>query len=352
MPITETINNIVRKRAQRLPFIKSQREHLKNILSHLNDLDVLLDTIKKEDIEQQGVYFSILQDNPKMRKYLSAVDTKSVRSHIEEQLKKLDILEKRFSRDTVRIAMIGFERQGKSTFLQAISGLHSEKVIPAYSGTSCTGAVSVIHNIEGPFRVEIEPYSREQFLSIVRQKLNKFFPNRIFAISNPMDLQTIDLSGFTSSDLTLQTEFHKFKEAYCNHVEDYYNLLGRDVFSLTDENEVAKHVAQYERFDEIPEDGYDEIKEPDVPGGKIKYQKNYYKYVAVKHVDIYTQFDSIDTRKIDLVDTVGLGDAANADKIEKEMFRVLKEDCDAAVDLFQPTTTAPGVDKIQLEILN
>ena len=122
MPITETINNIVRKRAQRLPFIKSQREHLKNILSHLNDLDVLLDTIKKEDIEQQGVYFSILQDNPKMRKYLSAVDTKSVRSHIEEQLKKLDILEKRFSRDTVRIAMIGFERQGKSTFLQAISG--------------------------------------------------------------------------------------------------------------------------------------------------------------------------------------------------------------------------------------
>ena len=89
MPITETINNIVRKRAQRLPFIKSQREHLNNILSRLNDLDVLLDTIKEEDIEQQGVYFSILQDNPKMRKYLSTVDTKSVRSHIEEQLKKL-----------------------------------------------------------------------------------------------------------------------------------------------------------------------------------------------------------------------------------------------------------------------
>lgn len=351
MCISEQIKGIVRHRTQRLPQIKAQREHLTKVLDKLDELDGLLSVIKSEETNQQGVYFSILQDNPKMMQALHIISTSEVRTKIKKQLERLSILEKRFGRETVRIAMIGYERQGKSTFLQAISGLQSDKVIPAYSGDSCTGAVSVIHNIDGDFRVEIEPYTLNEFLTIVKEKLEKFFPDKTFYINSPLDLQTLDLSGFVSSDSILNTEFDKFKKAYCEHVTDYIALLGRGLITLTDEDEVVKHVAQYERFDTPPESGYDEVKESDVPGGPIKYQKNYYKYVAVKHVDIYTEFRSIDSKLIELVDTVGLGDASNADKIEQEMFRVLREDCDAAIDLFKPRPDSPGLDKVQLGIL-
>ena len=54
-------------------------------------------------------------------------------------------------------AFICFEHRGKICFLQSISGL-SNKVIPAYCGTSCTGAVSVIHNVDKDHEVHIEFY--------------------------------------------------------------------------------------------------------------------------------------------------------------------------------------------------
>ena len=154
--ISLTISDIVRRREQRLPHIIEQQNHLSKVLKQLDELDGLLGVIRLEEQKQQGDYFYILQENPKMRQSLATISTTQVRNRIKEQLTKLDILAKRFSRKTVRIAMIGRERQGKSTFLKTISGLHSDKVIPAYDGTSCTGAVSVIHNVDGPFKVNIE----------------------------------------------------------------------------------------------------------------------------------------------------------------------------------------------------
>lgn len=348
---TEKIKSIVQKRKQRLPQIQTQRTHLLQVLEELDELDGLLSQIRREKDTQQGDYFVLMKDNPQMAQALDAVSTSDVRILIKEQLKKLDILEKRFGRDTIRIAMIGFERQGKSTFLKAISGLKSDKVIPAYDGSSCTGAVSVIHNIEGPFRVEVQMYSLQEFLDIVNEKLGRFFPNRTFYINNVSELQRLDLSGYSSNDITLNTEFAKFKNAYCEHVSEYSHLLGQPIMTLTDEDEVAKYVAQYERFDTPPESGYDEEVLPEEEGDTVKYQRNYYRYVAVKHVNIYKQFDSIDSRLIELVDTVGLGDASNADKIEAEMFRVLREDCDAAVDLFKPDALGGGFNTVQQDIL-
>lgn len=349
--ITERIEEIVNRRSQHLPQIQAKKNHLRLVEEQLSLLNNLLCIITNEVDNEEGEYYALLANDLEARHALSSISTDNLIRLIKEYKEKLDILEKRFGRDTIRIAMIGFERQGKSTFLRAISGLQSNKVIPAYSGNSCTGTVSVIHNINGPFRVEITPYTLEEFLNVVRDKLKKFFPNRDFYINSPIDLEKIDLTGFSTSSPTLTTEFKKFKAAYCEHVRDYESLVGRKTFSLYDEDEVIQHVAQYERFDELPITGFDEEKRPDTPNGKVQYQKNYYKYVAVKHVDIFTTFDTIDSKKIELVDTVGLGDATNADRIEKEMFRVLREDCDAAVDLFQPTTTAPGINKVQLDIL-
>ena len=331
MSINQKIQTIVELRAKHLPKIEEELGNLDKMEKALDDLDTLRTEVKTELDNGQGVYFSMLTENPKMHQAYNKVDTGKVREIMASQRSKLENLKKRFSRKTVCIAMIGYERQGKSTFLQAISGLNN-KVIPAYSGTSCTGAVSVIHNIEGPFHVDVTYYTVREFLEIIKQKLNKFFPNKNFSINTPQDLLNVDLSGFSTADNDLNGEFVKFQEAYKGHVEDYWDLLGQGTVSYTDENDVIQHVAQYEEFESQVDGGVRKVDND----GNVVYVKNYYKYLAVKNVHIYKTFEMIDSKLIELVDTIGMGTFSENEKIKEEMFRVLREDCDAAVDIFKP----------------
>lgn len=351
MDISQKISSIIEMRKSRLPMIASQRDHIDKIMRELDRLDGLVNVINNEIENKNGDYYSIIAEDPKMEAAFRKIDTRETRRKANEQLCKLDLLEKRFARDTVCIAMIGCERQGKSTFLQAISGLEND-VIPAYSGTSCTGAVSIIHNIDGPFRAEIEMYSKDEFMDIVRDKLSNFFPNRTFVINNPEDLPNLDLSGFVPvgpNAVLLAAEFNKFKEAYCKHVDVYSPLLGRGTIVINEESQVIQHVAQYQEFKEQPSGGdwYEENKND----GTIVYKRNYYKYIAVKNVNIFKRFNLIDCRQIQLVDTIGMGDPTNATAIEKEMFRVLLEDCDAAVNIFKPDALGGGFEQRQADIL-
>lgn len=351
MAISEKIQQIIAQRAKHLPKIRAMKEHLQKMLEKLEKLDSLVSVINNEIAQQKGDYYAMIAENPKMEIAFHKVNTHDVRQLIIEQLKRLEILEKRFERDTVCIAMIGYERQGKSTFLQAISGLENE-VIPAYSGTSCTGAVSIIHNTDGEFRTEIDMYSIDEFLEIVKEKLGKFFPGRSFLINTVDDLKTLDLRGFNPvgpKALHLLAEFEKFKDAYCDHVDIYKELLGKGLVTLTDPKTVIRYVAQYQEFKTAPE-GIDYYEE-DKNDGTHVYKHNYYNYLAVKNVNIYKRFNLIDCKQIQLVDTIGLGDASNADKIEKEMFRVLREDCDAAVNLFKPDSLGGGLNDAQVNIL-
>lgn len=346
MTINQKIQNIVELRAKHLPKIEEELDRLSKIEEELKQLESLRSDVQREMNEGKGTYFSMLNENPKMHQAFSKVNTDEVRRTLSQQKKNLENLKKRFSRETVCIAMIGYERQGKSRFLQAISGL-GNKVIPAYSGTSCTGAVSVIHNIEGPFRTEITYYSLEEFLEIVRQKVKSFFPDREFSINSPQDLKHIDLSGFKTTNKDLNGEYNKFKSSFCGHVDEYCHLLGRGTVSYSDENDVIQHVAQYEEFDH-PVEGAIKVENEE---GKAVYTKFYNKYLAVKSVHIYKTFEMIDSKLIELVDTIGIGDNSRAQKIKDEMFRVLREDCDVAVDLFKPDALGGGFNDPQAVVL-
>lgn len=344
---TEKIQSIINERAKHLPVIQKQKAFLADLLSRIKKLDKLVAVINNELSQEQGAYYNMIADDSQIERAFRKVNSIRTKELIKEELKKLENLEKRFGRTTICIAMIGYERQGKSTFLQAISGLDNS-VIPAYSGTSCTGAVSVIHNTAKEFRAEVEWYTHEEFLDIVREKLKKFFPNREYVITDVNDLRTIDLSGFQTNDVTVSTEYNKFVEAFCGHVDDYISMLNKTKMIIRDKNDVIKHVAQYEEFECPPDEQCEKIVKND---GSIVYKKNYYKYIAVKNINIYTPFNTIDSHLVQLVDTIGLGDSTNAQKIEEEMFRVLREDCDAAVNLFKPDSLGGGINSAQTNIL-
>ena len=68
-------------------------------------------------------------------------------------------------------------------------------------------------------------------------------------------------------------------------------------------------------------------------------------------VDIYKKFDVESTEKLELVDTIGIGSSADSALIEEEMYRVLREDCDAAVDLFRADKT-PNYPQEQTSLLD
>lgn len=355
--IKQQIENIIdyRKRT-RLPKIEQQIAFLKDVLSKVEKLDSVIATVRYQIEQKNGPYYTMLLADPTMEARFNIVSTTGIKEKLKKQIELLELLKRRFSRDAVQVAFVGYERQGKSRFLQSISGL-SNNVIPAYSGTSCTGAVSVIHNVGSGFSATIKFYTLAEFLGIMKDKLKKFFPGRTFTLNSIQDLKYLDLSGFNAgTNISLSTEFEKFCNGYVAHADDFAELIGHSDLITTDEKQIIQHVAQYEEFGQIPqcEDAsqFTAKEKDDDNCRKITvYVKYYYKYLAVKSATIYTSFPAIDDAKIVLVDTIGMGDSTDAQRIEDEMFRVLREDCDAAIDVFKPDANGGGFNQAQADIL-
>lgn len=360
--IREQIQEILDKRLGRglyegigrLQKIEARIATLTNVKEKIEQLDALVSTISKQIEEKKGAYYNMLVADPEAIVSFEDVNCENAKIKINKTIDELKQLKTRFEREALRIAFIGYERQGKSTFLQSMTGL-SNKVIPAYDGTSCTGAVSIIHNSTSPLTVNIEFCTVAEFIDNLKNKLKGLFPDRVFKINNLDDIRSIDISDYTGDD-ALEVK-RMIGNNIIKHLDDYKDFLGTTMLSLHDEEKIVEFVAQYREYDSIP-DGenpreYEErIKSKDKNGNptEVVYRKRYYKYLAVKSVNIYCPFPHQDCGQIEFVDTIGLGASVNPEGIEREMFRVLREDCDAAIDVFCPAPTGGSLNKFQKDI--
>lgn len=347
MNINSAIEEILDHRRKRLPRIEDAIKNMRMVSEKIDSIDILKRAIGQDAATGNGQYSAMLLSDPSIKLRLDAIDTQQIKVAIAKQQERLNLLKKRFSREAVQIAFVGYERQGKSRILQSITGLNNN-VIPAYSGTSCTGAVSVIHNSTEPLRAHIQFYSETEFLEIVREKYKTFFPDRPANIHCIDDIANLDISNFRTDDNMLSTEFGRFKNNYIEHISEYRCLLTGEERDFSEEHEIIKHVSQYEEFDVVPE--AEDAREY-IPMEKGGYKRPYYYYIAVKKVDIFTHFPTLDDAKIILCDTIGIGTTTDTQRVELEMFRVLREDCDAAVDVYRPENIG-GLIKEQKAILN
>lgn len=363
--ITQQIEEILDKRLGRgqyagrgrLQIIEARIANLASVKKRIEELDVLVATIKNQISEKNGEYFNMLVADPDALSQMEEVSCANAKDKVSELIDALELLKKRFEREAIRIAFIGRERQGKSTFIKTITGLN-DKVIPAYSGNSCTGAVSVIHNVQNvtdesgnPVDVKVvaEYYDTAKFLEMVNEKLNRFFPDGSQKVGRLEQIESLNLPDTLAGNQStkLIAEYLKFKTSVVDNYDKYSHLIGVGIRNYYDEDEIAQHVAQYEEFDhEVP--GSHEVRKDD---GTIVYQLDYYKYVAVKNVNIYTSFEIETTKKLELVDTIGIGSSADSAAIEAEMYRVLREDCDAAIDMYRPDVT-PNYPQEQADLLD
>lgn len=353
--ITEKINEIIDRRLGRgqwtgrgrLQQIERAEAKMELIRQRITALQDLLTLIRHQQIEHRGEYFAMLQREPQIVEKLDAVNLKNVIDALGALQEELELLKKRFSRESVQIAMIGRERQGKSTLIQSITNLGND-VIPAFDGSSCTGAVSIIHNYDGPFYVNLTFFERSELVTTINDKLNRYFPGKSLRITSPEQIPSLAAQIGDSA----RGDALKFKMDYINHYDDYCELIGHAPITLNDEAIVAQYVAQYQLFaerEQVPE-GYEIEETPTKDGKGIQYKVLYFKYLAVKSANIYTRFEYGDSGKLVLVDTIGIGPKDDG-SIRSQMMKVIREDCDGAIDIFRPDSLGNCIDDKQMDIL-
>lgn len=264
---------------------------------------------------KEGEYASFFQNDPNLEIRINEANPEKVKAHLETCLAECSRLQERFGRDTINISVIGRARQGKSTLLQAISGL-DEKVIPASNGGSCTGTTSVICNEPGvkSAHAEVIFYTEDE---IVKQLKDYIEAIGLFANITTLDsiprLQSIvdkcTRDGMANMSGKQRSLFGHFRQ-YVEHYDEYYHNISSDPISVQ-EDDIRDWVAQYDSKGMLT-----------------------HKYLAVKEVRIYKEFHYAEAGRIVLVDTIGLGDTALG--VEAKMLSALKNNSDAAVVVRMP----------------
>lgn len=356
--ISEKIEKILDRRLGRgefegrgiLQLVDKRISDMEAVQKAVDDLDKKLTVIQSQKKNQQGEYYTILLNDPEAAIQIELVNCEDAKKKIAEVREVLMKLRKRFEREAVRIAFVGYERMGKSSFLKSLTELDDE-VIPALSGGSCTGAPSVIHPAD-KFRVEIQLFTAEEFLLSLNQKLE-----RLMGKQNAPKVHTIDeiaLLDVTDYNGANSGEVEEFVGNIVSCLESFRNDLTGEKRTFTNKKVIKEYVAQYFLYDEIPE-GENSAKfsyEERQINGKNKwvYVQYFPHYLAAKKVDIYTPLPE-DCGKCEFVDTIGMGAKIDTEYIKELMYDTLKNDCDVAVDVFRPDGAVYNFDSRQTEII-
>lgn len=323
----------------RLAVIEKNLAFVEKLEAEVGAFEKFLGNIQVEIQAANSTFADFIEKQPKFLAKLDAVQLDGLKQKIAAQKRELLRLHNRFSRESVQIAFIGQARQGKSRFLQRISGLNDE-IIPSSSATDCTGAISIIKNYDGVstdcFEVELEYYSVLEFIAAVNNKLAQLFPNSNLSISTLSEIP--NLSEKPEFKNTEDRELLDFKETYIDGYNLYAQLLGKPNEVKNDAKIVAEYVSKYKIFDsekEVPKEYSVYRKEKKCGSGMV--QVLFCKYVAVKVAYITTRFPYHDAGKIVLVDTIGLGNSSTEVEDKAKMFDVLKNESDAAVYIYKPS---------------
>ena len=129
----------------RLSTIQQKLDFVERLESEVNAFEVFLNQIKSNIQQSNGKFADLVEKQPQFANRLLEINLHELKQKIAAQKNELHRLQNRFSRNSVQIAFIGQARQGKSSFLQRISGLNDD-TIPSSSATDCTGAISIISN--------------------------------------------------------------------------------------------------------------------------------------------------------------------------------------------------------------
>jgi len=279
------------------------------IESIINDRRSRIGNLKDKGKEWQGLLMQLQDTKAKLSQaasrtpeLLGSLDT--LQNEIDRTSKihkRYEDVLTRFNRNTVCIGIGGAAGTGKSTFLQAVSGLE-EQQIPT-SGDFCTTAVRCqIENCDEGIAIA-SMHSPDSFLKTVINELgSKLGIQTIYSLD---ELKNLDLSRITTSSQEQDDILKRLKDAQNNLSEYEHELTGAQGRRIP-LSELRKYVAYPENS--ITKAG---------------------PYLAVKDLVIRVPFPSTDVTQLRLVDMPGIGEAGI--DLAKVQTAGLSEVCDITI---------------------
>jgi len=312
MSRSERIEKIIQQRKPLVEKITSVTSNLYTITSRIKAVEAFKNKLIN-DIEDSSI-----------QRNLHQINFDEAQQKINAILPNLGKLKRRFERQTLNIGIVGMAKQGKSSFLQSLTGLSDEE-IPSSNMGFCTAVQSAIchqENIKTSGLVWF--YSPEDLFN---QVILLYYDNL------KLEPKPENMDEFANSILPLlQNELKINQETYDKYLKKYHD-----------------NYRNYKKWFDITPNPYF-IEKEDIrkfvshksSDGKTEY----YNYLPVKKVQINCSFPQSDLGKIVLIDTPGIGDIKLDD--QDIMIKTLGEDVDAVIFIKKPEDTSAELDKDDL----
>lgn len=301
---SQIINDIISKRKTTAAEPKQKKEQLESLETALRKLEVQ----KQAILDKPGVSSNLVDR-------LAQINFPILIEGVIQERQAWENLWKRFERNSVNIGVVGLARQGKSTFLQAVSGL-TDNEIPSSDGQPCTTVQSNIFHSDGITSGVVHFHSEKSFLEEIIQPYYE-----ALGFLNPPQSLTQFRNNSLPAEPTDPERGAKIGSLYGHLRDEYYLNFDKYSNSLKQEkwhkeitqNEIKRYVSQE----------YDRNSKP-----------VYFEHLAVEKVKIFCPFPKVDVQQIALVDMPGLGDTRLGDA--ERMIAALSQDVDFILFIRRP----------------
>ena len=288
--LQEQINQILAARKERLSSVVKEKDFWNKISENFSRFSDAVQAAENQ--------------NPS----LSGLTTK-VRASAQtanDMLKKFSQLTDRFNRDDICIGIGGAARMGKSTFLQAVTGLGDDQ-IPTSDKYFTTAGRSLIVNATEAVAIA-DMHTERSFLEKVIAPMC-----REIGIQAPASLEELEKLNLPQGDTDTQQKFDVIKRL-SGAIKELSSIRPE----LTGQKQRRINIKNLRDFVAYPE------------GGMIKAGK----FMAVDKITIYAPFPGSEVKQLRVVDLPGLGEAGrNLAEVQTEG---MQDVCDATLLMKRP----------------
>jgi hypothetical protein len=305
-------------RAEKIAAIHKERENsaafAQNLGKHLAEVGIRLADIERV---RTGLLDRVEDDARDLLRSWS-VPLRDLSDRIAREGTELQRVHTRLSRTALNVGMVGRARQGKSRFLQSLTGLTSQE-IPDGAVGFCTGVPSIAQHMPGgKTYADVYFHTPESFMSEViapyYERLELGRPP-----SSPIGFSGKPLANLPLEATAEQQAAYGHLSSYHRTYPEYESLIGAVSPRQVGAADIRRYVAQ------------------DDEAG----QRTYNAFRAVRRVQIATEFPRPDLDGVSVIDLPGLGDTNLGDS--RIMLSELKDDVDLVLFLRRPSPEGDSI---------
>lgn len=288
--LQEQINQILAARKERLSSVVKEKDFWNKISENFSRFSDAVQAAENQNPCLSGL----------------TTKTRAAAQTANDMLKKFSQLTDRFNRDEICIGIGGAARMGKSTFLQAVTGLGDEQ-IPTSDKFFTTAGRSLIVNATEAVAIA-DMHTERSFLEKVIAPMCKEI-----GIQAPASLEELEKLNLPQGDTDTQQKFDVIKR-----LSGAIKKLSSIRPELTGQKQRRINIKNLRDFVAYPE------------GGMIKAGK----FMAVDKITIYAPFPGSEVKQLRVVDLPGLGEAGrNLAEVQTEG---MQDVCDATLLMKRP----------------